>query len=141
MFKQAIHAQYAAHRGWTYQLHYDNLAAWVEAEPELGSLPSYATVRRYMKSVGLTKRRKLSSETTEGVRQAERRLDEREVRMILGENAAKLYGFDLAALEEPAARLAITPEMVRVPLDEVPADSACPTFQRARFERQRAAAS
>jgi hypothetical protein len=31
--------------------------------------------------------------------------------------------------------------MVAVPLDEVPADSACPTFQRARFERQRAGAS
>lgn len=78
--KQAIHAQYAAHQSWTYQLHYDNLVAWVEAEPELGRLPTYATVRRYMKSVGLTRRKRIGGEPTEGKRRAERRLDEREVR-------------------------------------------------------------
>lgn len=78
--KQAIHAQYATHRSWTYQLHYDNLVAWVDAEPELGRLPTYATVRRYMKSVGLTKRKRIGGEPTEGKRLAERRLDEREVR-------------------------------------------------------------
>ena len=78
--KQAIHAQYAAHRSWSYQLHHDNLAAWVEAEPALGALPVYATVRRYMKSVGLTKRRKIGGEPTEGKRRAEQRLDDREVR-------------------------------------------------------------
>jgi len=78
--KQALHAQYAAHRSWSYQLHYDNLAAWVEAEPALGRLPAYATVRRYMKSVGLTKRPRIGGEPTEGKRRAERRLDEREVR-------------------------------------------------------------
>lgn len=78
--KQAIHTQYATHRSWTYQLHYDNLVAWVEAEPELGRLPTYATVRRYMKSVGLTKRKRVGGEPTEGKRLAERRLDEREVR-------------------------------------------------------------
>jgi hypothetical protein len=60
--------------------------------------------------------------------------------MMLGENAAKLYGFDLDALAPAAARVGITPETVSVPLDEVPADSACPTFQRARYERQRAGA-
>lgn len=78
--KRAIHAQYAAHRSWSYQLHYDNLAAWVEAEPELGRLPTYQTVRRYMRSVGLTRRKKIGGEPTEGKRLAERRLDEREVR-------------------------------------------------------------
>jgi hypothetical protein len=59
-----------------------------------------------------------------------------EVRMMLGENAAKLYGFDLDALRPEAEELGITPEMVSVPLDEIPADSACPTFQRARYERR-----
>lgn len=92
--KQAICAQYAAHRGWTYQLHYDNLAAWVEAESELGALPSYATVRRYMKSVGLTKRRKLTSESTEGMRRAERRLAEREVRSYENEYVNGLWHLD-----------------------------------------------
>ena len=92
--KQATHAQYAAHRSWTYQLHHDNLAAWVEAEPELGPLPSYATVRRYMKSVGLTKRRRIGGEPTEGKRRAERRLDEREVRSYENEYVNGLWHLD-----------------------------------------------
>lgn len=92
--RQALHAQYMAHRSWTYQLHYDNLAAWVEEEPELGKLPSYATVRRYMKSVGLSKRRKLASEPTEGTRRAERRLDEREVRSYENEYVNGLWHLD-----------------------------------------------
>jgi putative transposase len=77
---QAIHALYDAHRGWSYQLHYDNLVAWAEADRGLGRVPAYATVRRYMKSAGLTRRRKVGGEPTDGTRRAERRLDEREVR-------------------------------------------------------------
>ncbi len=75
----------------------------------------------------------------ENMRLAFSDIEESEVRMMLGENAAKLYGFDLAALADDAARVGITPEMVKVPLDEVPEDSACPTFQRERYERARAA--
>jgi putative transposase len=92
--KQAIHSQYMAHRSWSYQLHYDNLAAWVEAEPQLGRLPTYATVRRYMKSVGLTRRRKIGGEPTEGKRLAERRLDEREVRSYEHEYVNGLWHAD-----------------------------------------------
>jgi transposase InsO family protein len=92
--KRAIHAQYAAHRSWTYQLHYDNLAAWVEAEPELGRLPAYATVRRYMRSVGLSRRRKIGGEPTEGKRRAEQRLDEREVRSYEHEYVNGLWHLD-----------------------------------------------
>ena len=71
----------------------------------------------------------------ENMRLAFSDVDEAEVRMMLGENAAKLYGFDLEALRPLAERVGITPELVATPLDEIPADSACPTFQRARFER------
>jgi len=71
----------------------------------------------------------------ENMRLAFSDIDENEVRMMLGENAAKLYGFDLAALRPRAEELGITPELVRVPLDEIP-DSGCPTFQMAKFERQ-----
>jgi len=92
--KQAIHAQYAAHRSWSYQLHHDNLAAWVDAEPALGPLPSYATVRRYMRSVGLTRRAKLGGEPTAGKRRAERRLDEREVRSYENEYVNGLWHLD-----------------------------------------------
>ncbi len=76
----------------------------------------------------------------ENMRLALAGVDEREVRMMLGENAAKLYGFDLEALHPAAQRIGITPSQVRVPLDEIP-DSTCPTFQLARFERQRGASS
>lgn len=92
--KQAIAAQYAVHRGWTYQLHYDNLTALAGAEPALYELPSYATVRRYMQSVGMTKRRKLTSESTEGMRRAEQRLDEREVRSYESEYVNGLWHLD-----------------------------------------------
>jgi putative transposase len=44
--------QYREHPHWSYQLHYDNLAAVVKAEPALGPLRSYPTVRRYMRAHG-----------------------------------------------------------------------------------------
>ena len=78
--RQAIRAQHAAHKSWSVQLHYDNLRVVVEKDPALGPLPSYATVRRYMRAVGLGKRRRLLSKETAAVRAAERRLEEREVR-------------------------------------------------------------
>ncbi len=62
-----------------------------------------------------------------------------EVRKMLGENAAALYGFDLDLLRPAAEGIGIPPELVATPLDEIPADSACPSFQRARYERRRAA--
>jgi predicted TIM-barrel fold metal-dependent hydrolase len=64
-------------------------------------------------------------------------VDEKQVRMMLGGNAAALYGFDLEALRPLAEQAAITPELVATPLAEIPADSTCITFQRARFERAR----
>jgi predicted TIM-barrel fold metal-dependent hydrolase len=61
---------------------------------------------------------------------------EQEVRMMLGENAAALYGFDLEALRPKAATLGITPELVRhpLPIEEIPEDSTCISFLRARAE-------
>ena len=51
-------------------------------------------------------------------------IDESEVRMMLGENAAKLYGFDLKALAPLAKEIGPTPEEVRTPLpkSEIPKD-------------------
>lgn len=48
-----------AHPRWSYQLVHDNLVASAEEKPELGNLPSYATVRRFMTQHGLTKQRRL----------------------------------------------------------------------------------
>jgi len=67
-------------------------------------------------------------------------VEEREVRMMLGENAAALYGFDLEALRAHAEQINITPELVRQPLEEIPPDSTCITFQRARAEQMMAKA-
>ncbi len=41
----------------SYQLHYDNLRTLVSEDPALGALPSYPTVRRYMKSCGMLRQR------------------------------------------------------------------------------------
>jgi putative transposase len=47
-----------AHPRWSYRLVHDNLLAVASEKPELGSVPSYTTVCRYMKHNGLAKRRK-----------------------------------------------------------------------------------
>jgi transposase InsO family protein len=54
----AIRALRLDHPRWSYQLVYDNLVALGREKPELGPLPGYATVCRYMKHHGLGKRRK-----------------------------------------------------------------------------------
>jgi putative transposase len=46
------------HPRWTYQLVYDNLGAVAKERGDLGQLPSYQTVCRYMKQHGLFKARK-----------------------------------------------------------------------------------
>jgi transposase InsO family protein len=81
-------AQYKDHRGWSARLHYDNLAVVVQSAPERGPLPSYPTFVRFMKSLGLY-RRKTVRVFTEGARQAEQRLDDREVRSY---EAAYVHG-------------------------------------------------
>ena len=51
----AIAAQYQAHPGWSFQLHYDNLRAGADAPQPF---PSYATLARYMRAHGLLKQRR-----------------------------------------------------------------------------------
>ncbi|MEC7874995.1 MAG: hypothetical protein VX823_11035 [Actinomycetota bacterium] len=54
-------------------------------------------------------------------------------RLLLGENAAKLYGFDLTKLRPLANMHGPTPEDVNAPLtrDEIPRDSSCGIFHAA----------
>jgi hypothetical protein len=58
--------------------------------------------------------------TREHLRQVASDLPEDELRAILGENAAKLYGFDLEALAPLAAQYGPTPDELREPLVELP---------------------
>ncbi len=91
-FRQTLLQQYAAHRGWSYQLHYDNLAAVVRAEAALGPLPSYATLRRFMQAHGLVKQRRFPD--TPGGRRAAARLEQREVRSFEAEYVHGLWHLD-----------------------------------------------
>ena len=77
--RQALLGQYAAHKGWSVQLHYDNLVALAKTSAEV-VVPSYSTVRRFMKAQGLLRRKRLTSARTPGARAAEARLDHLEVR-------------------------------------------------------------
>ena len=58
---QRLLLQYRDHPHWSYQLHYDNLAALVKADPALGPLRSYSTVRRYMQAHGWVPRPRLQA--------------------------------------------------------------------------------
>jgi transposase InsO family protein len=54
---QLIIARHRAHSKWTFQLHFDNLRVLVEQDPELGPLPSYQTICRFMKARGLRRQK------------------------------------------------------------------------------------
>lgn len=56
--KDALRAQYAHHPTWSYKLHYDNILALARRTPELGRIPSRATIVRFMKQNGLIKQRR-----------------------------------------------------------------------------------
>ncbi len=64
--RNAVRAQYDAHRSWSYQLHVDNLRVLVDADPTLGPLPSYTTVRRYMQAHALLRQRRRTARDRPG---------------------------------------------------------------------------
>ena len=76
--------------------------------------------------------------TRESLRLTFADVDPAETRLMLGENAAALYGFDLAKLAPVAERVRVTPELVQTPLEEVPEGATSPMLRKARFERRRA---
>jgi transposase InsO family protein len=77
----ALRAQYEAHKTWSVRLHVDNLRVQVAQDPTLGTMPSYSTVRRWMKSQGLFRQKRLRKRRdTAGAARADARLDSREVR-------------------------------------------------------------
>jgi len=88
-----IRAQVEAHPGWTMQLHYDNLKAGAMDEDTLEPLPSYATVRRYLKAQGYQRRRPPKRKTP-GAEAAVRRLESREVLSFEVEYTNALWHLD-----------------------------------------------
>jgi putative transposase len=91
--RRAILEQYAAHKSWSTQLHYDNLVALAEAQSALMPVPSYATLRRFFKANGLEKRRRITRQT-EGTARAEARRHEREMRSYEVEHVSGLWHWD-----------------------------------------------
>ena len=78
--REALVLQYRQHPSWSYQLHADNLVALAEQKPDLGSVPAYATVLRFMKAQGLFKRPRRGPVHSPGAQAAEHRFESREVR-------------------------------------------------------------
>jgi transposase InsO family protein len=56
----ALLAQYRQHPRWSYLNHFDNIRAQADTDPTLGAVPTYATVRRFMKSRGLIRQQRSS---------------------------------------------------------------------------------
>jgi transposase InsO family protein len=92
--RQALLAQYDAHRSWSAQLHHDNLVALAETRSELRPVPSYATVRRFLAAHGLTRRRPMTTRQTAGALAAKARLEAREVRGYEAEYVNGLWHWD-----------------------------------------------
>ncbi|HEX9899511.1 MAG TPA: DDE-type integrase/transposase/recombinase, partial [Candidatus Methylomirabilis sp.] len=92
--RRALRTQHRDHPKWSYRLHHDNLVALAREEPDLGSVPSYATVRRHMQATGLTKARRSRRCRTEGEKRAARRLDDLEVRSFEATHVHGLWHLD-----------------------------------------------
>jgi putative transposase len=91
---ERLHLQYADHPHWTYQLHHDNLAASVQADPSLGRLPSYSTVKRYMQAHGWARRPRPRSHQRPGEARAEHRRQAREIRSYEATHVGALWHLD-----------------------------------------------
>lgn len=96
--RQRLRAQHKDHPGWSYQLHYDNLLALAAHDDNtFAKVPSYTTVRRFMKAHGLLKSRPRSRRQTPGTERAARRLEKREVRSFEASHVHGLWHLDFHA--------------------------------------------
>ena len=91
---ERLYLQYRDYQHWSYQLHYDNLAALAKADPSLGPLQSYSTVRRYMQAHGLVRKPKLHPKTRPGEALAFERRQTREIRSYEAEYVGALWHLD-----------------------------------------------
>jgi putative transposase len=95
-----LSAQYREHPGWTAQLHLDNLRATCNAGESGGTaspVPSYATVRRYLRAHGMHRQarpRHVNGHATEGAVVARDRLERLEVRSFEVEHVSALWHLD-----------------------------------------------
>jgi transposase InsO family protein len=88
-----LRAQYRDHSHWSYQLHYDNLASAVKADPSLAPLCSYSTVKRFMQTSGMVRKRR-QPKGRPGEERAARRRENREIRSYESEYTGSLWHLD-----------------------------------------------
>jgi len=115
--KTLIKHQYQAHKGWSYQLHTDNLAVEIEQQ-QLGPMPSYSTVRRYMRTSGMVKQR-IPRKTFDSAasQAADKRVATREVRSYEADHVNGLWHLDYHHGSRPVLTLAgqwVTPKLLAV---------------------------
>lgn len=114
----ALAVQHREHRSWSYQLHADNLVALAVLEPTLGRVPSYTTVRRFMKERGLF-RQKPRRRGGERASDARHRADfeSRETRSFESEYVHGLWHLDFHTASRkillPSGEL-VTPELLGI---------------------------
>jgi putative transposase len=105
-----LRAQYDDHKSWSAQLHHDNLAVLVAADPTLGTRPSYASVRRFLRHNGLVRRRRLGPRESPGAARAEARFEHCEVRSYEAAYVNGLWHWDY----HTCSRELLLPRGVRV---------------------------
>jgi putative transposase len=89
-----LQAQYQAHPSWTAQLHYDNLAVLAAEPPVVGPLPSYTSVRRYLKAQGLFRQPRPPARHTAGTEAAAQRRERYEIRSYESAHTNALWHAD-----------------------------------------------
>lgn len=80
VLRETLLQQYREHPSWSYQLHADNLVALAKVNWKEVYVPSYSTLRRFMKQKGLTPRPRRGPLGSPGGLLAEQRLFSKEVR-------------------------------------------------------------
>lgn len=83
--------QYREYPGWTVQLHVDNLR--VALKDHQAPVPSYPTIRRYMKAHGMVRQTRLARASA-GALAARERLEQREVRSFEVDHVSALWHLD-----------------------------------------------
>lgn len=92
---EALERLYTSHPRWSYKLHHDNLQALAQEEPDLGKVPSYPSLRRFMQDRGWIRRKgPRTGDLTDGQKRALNHRDTREVRSFEAEHAGALWHLD-----------------------------------------------
>jgi putative transposase len=86
-------ALYDEHPSWSMEVHHINLVAELGEKDPSGQVPSYSSVRRYMKKTGLVRQHRPKRDT-EGARAAAERLQSHEVRSYETDHVGALWHAD-----------------------------------------------